>query len=41
MFLIVRGRERTKQITMPTILKTMEQVPWSVIVFIMTVKVTM
>ena len=41
MFLIVRGKERTMQMTMPTILKTIEQVPWSVTVFIMVVKVTM
>lgn len=40
MFLMVRGKESTKQITIATILKTIEQVPWSVMVFIMVVKVT-
>lgn len=37
---MVRGKERTMQMIMPTIPKTMEQVPWSVMVFIMVVKVT-
>lgn len=41
MFLIVRGRDKTMQMTIPTTLKTIEQVPCSVMVFIMTVKVTM
>lgn len=36
---IVRGIERTMEITMPTTLKTIEQVPCSVTVFIMTRKV--
>ena len=40
MFLMVRGKERAMQMTIPTILKTIEQVPWSVTVFIMVVKVT-
>lgn len=35
----VRGKEQMKEMTMPTIPKTMEQVPWFVIVFMATVKV--
>ena len=37
---MVRGKESNKQIIKATTLKTMEQVPWSVMVFIMVVKVT-
>lgn len=36
---MVRGKEKIKERTKPTTPKTMEQVPWSVKVFIMTVKV--
>ena len=41
MFFIVRGREQTKQMTNPTAVKTIVQVPCSVTVFIMTLKVKM
>lgn len=41
MFFIVRGNEHTMQITNPTVVKTMVQVPCSVTVFIMTLKVKM
>lgn len=41
MFFIVRGNEQTMQITNPTAVKTMVQVPCSVTVFIMTLKVKM
>jgi hypothetical protein len=39
MFFMVRGSEQTIQITKPTVVKTMVQVPCSVIVFIITLKV--
>lgn len=35
----VRGNEQMKEMTMPTMPKTMEQVPWFVMVFMATVKV--
>ena len=38
-FFMVRGKEKIKERTKPTTPNTMEQVPWSVRVFIMTVKV--
>lgn len=39
MFFMVRGKEQTIQMTKPTVVKTMVQVPCSVTVFIMTLKV--
>lgn len=38
-FFMVRGKEKIKERTRPTTPNTMEHVPWSVRVFIMTVKV--
>lgn len=39
MFFIVRGSEQTMQMTNPTVVKTIVQVPCSVTVFIMTLNV--
>ena len=38
---MVRGKEQTIQMTKPTVVKTIVQVPCSVTVFIMTLKVKM